>query len=440
MKRYDCYKNSDVDWIGEIPENWKIGALKHCFKFNVGFTPPTSNEKYYIEVDSNEGHDWVTIGDLKSKYIFDSKHKISDLAAESYNKDIIPKGSLLYSFKLSVGKVAFAGKDIYTNEAIFSILPDENLELSFYYYCLPTILIHNANENIYGAKIFNQEVIKNSKLPIPSLEEQTQIAAFLDYKTNLIDATIEKKKRLIELLKEKRQAVINEAVTKGLNPNAPMKDSGVEWLGEIPEHWDKLKIGRTFNLIGSGTTPNTNTDKFYNDGNINWLNTGDLNDSYIFETKKKITVIALKETSLKIFPEDCIVIALYGATIGKLGHLKIATTTNQACCVLSNSKSVINRFLFYYFLSSREHIISMAYGGGQPNISQELIKQLYIPTPSLEEQSLIVSTLDELTLKIDESINKIEIAISKLETYRQSLISEAVTGKIDVREWQINNK
>jgi type I restriction enzyme S subunit len=156
--------------------------------------------------------------------------------------------------------------------------------------------------------------------------------------------------------------------------------------------------------------------------------------------KKKITVIALKETSLKIFPEDCIVIALYGATIGKLGHLKIATTTNQACCVLSNSKSVINRFLFYYFLSSREHIISMAYGGGQPNISQELIKQLYIPTPSLEEQSLIVSTLDELTLKIDESINKIEIAISKLETYRQSLISEAVTGKIDVREWQINNK
>jgi type I restriction enzyme S subunit len=93
--------------------------------------------------------------------------------------------------------------------------------------------------------------------------------------------------------------------------------SGIEWIGEIPEHWNKLKIGRSFDLIGSGTTPNTNVDKFYNEGNINWLNTGDLNDGYIFETSKKITEFALKETSLRIFPNDSIVIALYGATIGK---------------------------------------------------------------------------------------------------------------------------
>ena len=125
-------------------------------------------------------------------------------------------------------------------------------------------------------------------------------------------------------------------------------NSGIEWIGEIPEHWSKLKIGRSFDLIGSGTTPNTNVDKFYNEGNINWLNTGDLNDGYIFETTKKITEIALNETSLRIFPNDSIVIALYGATIGKLGHLKIETTTNQACCVLSKSDKISNRFLFYF--------------------------------------------------------------------------------------------
>lgn len=205
------------------------------------------------------------------------------------------------------------------------------------------------------------------------------------------------------------------------------KNSGIEWIGEIPEHWNKLKIGRSFDLIGSGTTPNTNVDKFYNDGNINWLNTGDLNDGYIFNTSKKITEVALKETSLRIFPEDSIVIALYGATIGKLGHLKIETTTNQACCVLSKSNKITNRFLFYFFLASRKNIISMSYGGGQPNISQELIKQLHIPTPSLKEQTQIASFLDYKTNLIDANIEKKKRLIDLLKEKRQAVINEAVT-------------
>ncbi len=203
-------------------------------------------------------------------------------------------------------------------------------------------------------------------------------------------------------------------------------NSGIEWIGEIPEHWSKLKIGRSFDLIGSGTTPNTNVDKFYNEGNINWLNTGDLNDGYIFETTKKITEIALNETSLRIFPNDSIVIALYGATIGKLGHLKIETTTNQACCVLSKSDKISNRFLFYFFLSSRKYIISLSYGGGQPNISQELIKQLYIAVPSLEEQSAIASFLDYKTNLIDATIEKKKRLIELLKEKRQAVINEAI--------------
>lgn len=205
------------------------------------------------------------------------------------------------------------------------------------------------------------------------------------------------------------------------------KESGIEWIGEIPEHWNKLKIGRSFDLIGSGTTPNTNVDKFYNEGNINWLNTGDLNDGYIFDTTKKITEVALKETSLRIFPEGSIVIALYGATIGKLGHLKIETTTNQACCVLSKSNKITNRFLFYFFLASRKNIISMSYGGGQPNISQELIKQLHLPTPSIEEQTTIASFLDYKTSLIDATIEKKKRLIELLKEKRQAVINEAVT-------------
>ncbi len=206
------------------------------------------------------------------------------------------------------------------------------------------------------------------------------------------------------------------------------KNSGVEWTGEVPDHWKKLKIGRSFNKIGSGTTPKSGSDTYYEEGTINWLNTGDLNDSFITETSKKITEAALNEFStLKIYPKDSIVIALYGATIGKLGQLKIETTTNQACCVLSDSNEILNRYLFYYFLSAREYIISKSYGGGQPNISQDLIKQLYVSAPTIKEQTQIALYLDHQTSIIDQLIQQKEKLIELLKEKRQAVINEAVT-------------
>lgn len=217
-----------------------------------------------------------------------------------------------------------------------------------------------------------------------------------------------------------------------MKPYEKYKDSGVEWISDIPNHWSKLKIGRTFRKIGSGTTPNTNTEKYYQDGNINWLNTGDLNDSYITSTKKKITQIAIVEIStLKLSSIDSIVIALYGATIGKLGHLKIETTTNQACCVLSESEEIENRYLFYFLMAAKNFIISKAYGGGQPNISQDLIKQLYITAPSQTEQSAITKYLDHQTAIIDELIEKKTKQIALLKEKRQAIINEAVTKGLD---------
>lgn len=206
------------------------------------------------------------------------------------------------------------------------------------------------------------------------------------------------------------------------------KTSGIEWIGEIPRHWNKLKIGRTFKKIGSGTTPKSGSDIYYEDGDVNWLNTGDLNDSYITQTNKKITEAALNEFStLKIYPEDSIVIALYGATIGKLGQLKIKTTTNQACCVLFDSDAIENRYLFYFLLSAREYIISKAYGGGQPNISQDLIRQLYITAPPKNEQNKIVKFLDYQIAIIDQLIQQKEKLIELLKEKRQATINDAVT-------------
>jgi type I restriction enzyme S subunit len=209
------------------------------------------------------------------------------------------------------------------------------------------------------------------------------------------------------------------------------KNSGVEWLGEIPEHWKIMKTTHVFNKIGSGTTP-TSTDTKYYDGEINWLQTGDLTDNIISETSKKITYKALKDFStLKIYPKNSLVIAMYGATIGKAGILDIETATNQACCVLSNAKQILEKYAFYWFLASKNNIISMGYGGGQPNISQDLIKSLRMTIPTKAEQTKIASFLDSKTAQIDEVISQKEKLIELLKERKQIVINDAVTKGLD---------
>jgi type I restriction enzyme S subunit len=161
------------------------------------------------------------------------------------------------------------------------------------------------------------------------------------------------------------------------------KDSGVEWIGEIPAHWEIKKITHVFNKIGSGTTPSSYNQNYYC-GEINWLQTGDLNDGGISMTNKKITNLALKDYSiLKLYPPDSLVIAMYGATIGKVGLLDIETTTNQACCVLGETSYFKIKYSFHEFQAFKLNIISMGYGGGQPNISQKLTR----PLPSRKNRS-----------------------------------------------------
>ena len=208
------------------------------------------------------------------------------------------------------------------------------------------------------------------------------------------------------------------------------KDSGIEWIGEIPDSWCVRKLNSLLNAIGSGTTPKGN-DNYY-DGDIYWLNTGDLNDSYISTINKTVTEIALQECStLKLLPKDSVVIAMYGATIGKLGILMFPATTNQACCVMSCSDQLNNEYLFYLLFAAREFIINLSYGAGQPNISQETIKSFRLSFPSIKEQEAIAGYLDRKCGVIDETIEKQMLVIEKLKEYKQSIITQAVTKGLD---------
>lgn len=208
------------------------------------------------------------------------------------------------------------------------------------------------------------------------------------------------------------------------------KDSGIEWIGKIPQNWNARKLFGLLKSIGSGTTPKGN-DSYY-DGDIPWLNTGDLTDSYVNIIGKTVTDIAMTECSaLKLFDKNSVVIAMYGATIGKLGIITFPTTTNQACCVMSCSKSLYNKYLFYVLYSARDYIITLSYGAGQPNISQETMKSFKLCCPDVVEQQQIADYLDKKCGEIDRVIETEKLVIEKLKEYKQSIITEAVTKGLD---------
>lgn len=206
------------------------------------------------------------------------------------------------------------------------------------------------------------------------------------------------------------------------------KDSGVEWIGEVPSHWEVMKTSLAFHGIGSGTTPSTSKKEFYDDNDgYYWLQTGDLNDGLINDTSKKITKIAISQCNLKFYPIDSIVIAMYGATIGKVGILGIKTATNQACCVLPANKNMNFKFAFYEFLACKPALLVSAIGGGQPNISQDVIRKQKIAIPPLLEQNIIATYLDKKCSEIDNVISAQQKRIALLQELKQSVITHAVT-------------
>ncbi|HBR1291830.1 restriction endonuclease subunit S [Klebsiella quasipneumoniae] len=284
----------------------------------------------------------------------------------------------------------------------------------------------------------NSGVIRSLYLPLPKVSEQQIILSFLDYETAKIDNLIEKQQQLIELLKEKRQAVISHAVTKGLSPDVPMKDSGVEWLGEVPEHWGitKLKwVGRTT----SGGTPTTSKfEIYYEDGHIPWIRTTDLNNGELFDTPIRITSKAVNDTACSILPVGSVLLGMYGGagSIGKHAILRFESTINQAVCGVLPCGRVLPDFLHKYYEFYRPFWMVDAAGTRKdPNIGQDNIKEGIVLIPPFEEQIEINNHIDNMRNIYECIIENALEGMDLLQERRTALISAAVTGKIDVRDW-----
>lgn len=353
MERYSEYKDSGVKWLGEIPSHWEVMPIKHSYKFTVGWTPPTGRNDLF------EGNNlWANISDLGKKEINNTANRISDSAVRLSGRSMSPKGSLLYSFKLSVGTVSFCGADMYTNEAIATFLKGKN-SLKYLYYAAPIFIIKNANTNIYGAPILNQDLIKNALVLLPPRSEQDSIVRYLDAATLKIDKAIAMQQKMIDLLNERKQIIIQNAVTKGLDENVEMKDSGVEWIGMIPKHWEILKLKRCAS-IKTGTTPPTNERKYFDGGRISWFTPGDLNDLHLKFASKTITQKAIDDKVGRLFPAKTIYFVGIGATVAKVSACDFAASSNQQINAIICNESLDYIFATYVLKSEQEFIRNMA--------------------------------------------------------------------------------
>lgn len=426
MKRYESYKDSGVKWLGEIPGHWEVKRFRFLFSENKTKNTKLKEKKQlqfrYGEIVPKERQD---IDEESSKII--SKYTIVK------ERDIIINGlNLNYDFISQ--RVAMVRESGIITSAYISLRSKIELITCFYNYFMKAMdsrmLFHGMGSGIRLTLSYDN--LKNLFFPYPDIAEQTAIANYLDSVTSKIDEAISQQQKMIDLLNERKQIIIQNAVTKGLDPNAKMKDSGVEWIGEIPENWEVIKCSYVFSGIGSGTTPKSSNEYYYTNEGVNFLQTGDLNDGYINDTTKKITDKALKEINLKIYNKNSLIIAMYGATIGKLGILNVCTTVNQACCVLPQTKKISIKYAFYMYMIARKDLIIKSRGGGQPNISQDTIRNQKIIVPTKNDQEEIVEHIEKMINPIDSSISQCNKMISLLQERKQIIINDVVTGKVKV--------
>ena len=435
MKGYNDYKNSGVSWIGEIPENWLNVRLKLISSITKGKKPSKDYE------NSLEG----LLPYLSMEYLRNKTEEPIYADPNEKNIVLVDEGDILILWDGSkAGEIVRAKKGVLSSTMAKIEIYDNRFDANYLNYLLQLGEKHiQANTIGMGIPHVNGNVLKDLMMLLPTSKEQTQIAAFLDYKTNLIDATIEKKKRLIELLKEKRQAVINEAVTKGLNPNVPMKDSGVEWLGEIPEHWKFQKAKRNTYMKGRIGWQGLKQEEFIDEGP--YLITGmNFKDGVIrWDEVYHITKERYDEAP-EIQLKNGDVLMTKDGTIGKLlyvDNLPGPASLNSHLLVLRCiDNSYIPKYLYYQLMTNlfSVHVELNKTGTTFFGITQEAVGRFKMLLPPVSEQQGIVDYIENQISIFDRSVNKIELIIENLKAYRQSLISEAVTGKIDVRDWQIN--
>lgn len=394
----------------KLPKGWEWKKLSDIGKISTGKTPPKSNKEFYengtirfVKPPNLQNTSFITI--------LENDEFVTKNGAEK--SLLLPKNSLMVCCIGSLGKFALTDEEVITNQQINSIIFNEDImyyKFGYYYGFMFEKLLNNvANEAV--VKIVNKSIFSNIHIPLPPLEEQKRIVEKLDLLFAKIDKATQLHQKNCEEADIFMASVLNDV------------------FEELEEKYQFEKIGN-LSKTTSGGTPKRNEKTYWN-GNIGWLKSGELNDGYITEVEEFITEIGVNKSSAKLFPKGTLLIAMYGATVGKLGILEIETTTNQAICGILNDKNKFEiKYMFYFLKENREKMVQDSFGGAQPNISQAYIRELEVPLPTLETQQKVVLYLDEVSSKIEKIKELQKSKMQSLKELKASILDKAFKGEL----------
>lgn len=428
--RYPKYKDSEIPWIGEIPADWTIrplvGIACECDEPNTGMRESDLLSLSYGSIVPKD----MTSNDGLLPESFETYQIVQP-------DDIVLRLTDLQNDKRSLRSAIVKEPGIITSA--YLAIRSRNIEPSFLAYLLRSYDLTKVFYSMGGGLRQSMKFAEMKRLPVlvPSSEEQTAIAAFLDREIAKIDALIEEQEKLIALLKEKRQALISHAVTKGIDPNAPMKDSGIEWLGQVPAHWELKPLKYLVTLQSGGTPDKSNPD--YWDGTIPWASAKDIKVEVLRDTEDHITDAAVVGGAASMAPAGAVVVVVRGMILARTFPVTLLANPmaiNQDLKALRVANSAESRFLAWYLRGTANESLTRLdeAGHGTKALRMGSWSSLMIASPSVDEQCVIADYLEARMHQIDDLVIESEHAINLLKERRAALISAAVTGKIDVRQ------
>lgn len=440
FRPYARYRDSGVEWLGEVPEHWDCLALKRV----VEPARPVTYGIVQCGPDYPGGVPYIRPVDMGDEggVDVDSLQRTSPEIAAAYKRSTVRPDDVVISIGPSFGKVMIVPRGLdgaNLTQGTARVSTDSRVGSRFMFWALRSDESRQAWDSYCSGATFRAltlQTLETCPIVLPRQDEQLAIAAFLDCETAKIDVLVARKERLIELLQEKRTALITRAVTKGLDPNVPMKDSGVEWLGKIPGHWDAERI-KWVARMESGHTPDKKVESYWLGGRIPWVSLADTGQlrkvDYIADTAVMTTTEGIVNSSARILPRGTVVFSR-DATIGLCAITRAGMAVSQHFIGWVCGPRIAPEYLLLVLRSMTQELERLTMGATVTTIGMPDVKSLATPIPPLPEQEAIVLHVNQSRARIDALIAKVRDAIERLKEFRTALISAAVTGKIDVRE------
>lgn len=441
LKPYPAMKDSGVPWLADVPEHWEVRRLRNAADMRVSNVDKHSHEGEqavrlcnYVDVYK---HDRISpgmsfmrataTGDEITRFRLAMDDVLITKDSEAWNDIGVPAlvvesaEDLICGYHLALLR-PFA--DRFTGGYLFRALQSRGVACQFH--------VEANGVTRYG---LSHSAIKSIWLPTPPLPEQAAIVRFLEPADTRIRRYIRAKQKLIKLLEEQKQAIIHRAVTRGLDPNVCLKPSGVEWLGDVPEHWAVQRLGR-ISRVFNGTTPSRMQPAYWQAGTVPWLSSGKVNDWVIESASELVTERAMRECSLSLVPTGAVVVGLVGQgkTRGKSALLGLDACVNQNLAAIIPNRDVLGTYLLYLLTAFYRTLREFGRGGNQEALNCEIVANWRVPIPTEAEQRSICSHLNEGLAENRSAELRIVQEINLLQEYRTRLIADVVTGKLDVRE------